>query len=96
MSSFDISFMRCSNAIYVQEIEKWMKTEDLNELEELEEMRKEFEAEGVLPGVSGIATGVPGVPVGSPRAGKPGGQEDSTTEEFEKFLVKRAEAADQL
>ena len=76
-----------------------MKTEDLNELEELEEMRKEFEAEGVLPGVSGIATGVPGVPgvpVGSPRAGKPGGQQDSTTEEFEKFLVKRAEAADQL
>ena len=73
-----------------------MKTEDLNELEELEEMRKEFEAEGVQSEVSGTVTGVPAVPVGSPRTGEPGGQENSTTEEFEKFLVKRAEAADQL
>ena len=71
-----------------------MKTEDLNKLEK---MRKEFEAgEGeFIPGVPLGATGVSGE-MRPLLTGDTGAKEESTTEEFEKFLVKRAEAAEQL
>jgi len=80
-TSTDVALLAAGDKDF-QEIEEWMKTENL---EELEEMRKEFESADALllssPSKKSGAT--------SPEEG------GETTEEFNKFLVKRMEAGKQ-